>query len=213
MKASRLILAALALGSGLGLTACETVTRHHSVSASQVAQGCLEYAEGSAAPEIMTYDPYTHVETHVLEAPKGAAVTVQDRGNNRVTAVSAEHVGDSGYPLCTADGRPRDYASTRVVGPNPVIVGTIAGAVVGAAVTKSGKGAQTGAVIGATMGSALSNSDDSNAISLGAGTGALIGAAAGGTDTAAAGAVAGAIIGLEAKKKGHDDHDDDDRRR
>jgi len=208
MKASRILIAGLALGSGLALQACSTVTSHHSIAASQVAKGCLEYAEGSTAPEIMTYDPYTHVETHVLEAPKGAALTVQDRAANRVTAVSAEHVGEAGYPLCSSDGHDRDYASTRSVGPNPVIVGTVAGAVVGAAVTKSSKGAEAGAAIGATMGSTLSNSGDSNAISLGAATGAIIGSATGGKDAAAAGAVAGALLGLDAKGKSGSDKDE-----
>ncbi|CAM3110859.1 glycine zipper domain-containing protein [Asticcacaulis taihuensis] len=212
MKASRLVLTGLALGAGLATSACVTTPEPRAINTARADEACRADFTGQA-PEIMTYDPYTHVETRVTRTSDLPVMSSNATRNSVGLDPYAQNPRDGSY-VCTRRGA---YGVDFVRGgPNPVIVGAVAGAVVGSVVTNNSKGAQQGAVIGATMGSSL-NAGDSNAISLGAATGALIGGANGDTNDAAAGAVAGAVLGLQAKDKQeggwhwgrhHDDGDD-----
>ncbi len=215
MKASRLILTGLVIGTGLATSACVTVPEPRAVNTAHADEACQADYNGQA-PEIMTYDPYTHVETRVTRTSDLPVMSSNATKNSVGLDPYAKNPRDGSY-VCTRRGA---YGVDFVRGgPNPVLVGAVAGAVVGSVVTNNPKGAQQGAVIGATMGSSL-NAGDSNAISVGAAAGALIGGANGDTNDAAAGAVAGAVLGLQAKDKqeggwhwrGHssDDHDGDD---
>ncbi|MGN6207403.1 glycine zipper domain-containing protein [Asticcacaulis sp.] len=212
MKASRFILTGLALGAGLATSACVTTPEPRAINTARADEACRSDFNGQA-PEIMTYDPYTHVETRVTRTSDLPVMSSNATRNAVGLDPYAQNPRDGSY-VCTRRGA---YGVDFVRGgPNPVIVGAVAGAVVGSVVTNNSKGAQQGAVIGATMGSSL-NAGDSNAISLGAATGALIGGANGDTNDAAGGAVAGAVLGLQAKDKQeggwhwgrhHDDGDD-----
>jgi len=196
MKASRFILTGLALGAGLATTACVTTPEPRAVNTARAEEACRADFSGQA-PEIMTYDPYTHVETRVTRTSDLPVMSSNATKNAVGLDPYADNPRDGSY-VCTRRG-PYGVEFVRG-GPNPVVVGAVAGAIVGSAVTQNSRGAQQGAVIGATMGSSL-NAGDSNAISVGAATGALIGGASGNTSDAAAGAVAGAVLGLQAKDK------------
>jgi hypothetical protein len=196
MKASRLVLTGLALSAGLATSACVTTPEPRAINTARADEACRSDYTGQA-PEIMTYDPYTHVETRVTRTSDLPVMSSNATKNAVGLDPYADNPRDGSY-VCTRRGA---YGVDFVRGgPNPVIVGAVAGAVVGSVVTNNPKGAQQGAVIGATMGSSL-NAGDSNAISVGAATGALIGSANGSTSDAAAGAVAGAVLGLQAKDK------------
>ncbi|MFT4074151.1 MAG: glycine zipper 2TM domain-containing protein [Asticcacaulis sp.] len=196
MQASRLILAGVAIGGGLSVSACVTTPAPRAVNTANADAACQADYSGKA-PEIMTYDPYTHVETRVTRTGDVPVMSSNGTRNSVGLDPYAKNPRDGSF-VCTRRGA---YGVEFVRGgPNPVIVGAVAGAIVGGAVTQNSKGAEQGAVIGATMGSSL-NAGDSNAISVGAATGALIGGAGGDTDGAAAGAVAGAVLGLQAKDK------------
>ena len=196
MKASRLFLTGLAIGTGLATSACVTTPEPRAVNTARAEEACRAEFSGEA-PEIMTYDPYTRVETRVTRTSDLPVMSSNATRNPVGLDPYAQNPRDGSY-ICTRRG-PYGVEFVRG-GPNPVIVGAVAGAIVGSAVTQNAKGAQQGAVIGATMGSSL-NAGDSNAISVGAAAGALIGGANGDTDGAAAGAVAGAVLGLQAKDK------------
>ncbi len=196
MKASCLILTGLAIGTGLTLSGCVTTPEPRAVNTARADEACRADLSGQA-PEIMTYDPYTRVETRVTRTSDLPVMSSNATKNSVGLDPYASNPRDGSY-ICTRRG-PYGVEFVRG-GPNPVIVGAVAGAIVGSVVTNNPKGAQQGAVIGATMGSSL-NAGDSNAISVGAATGALIGGANGDTDGAAAGAVAGAVLGLQAKDK------------
>ena len=195
MKALRLLVTGLALGAGLVSAGCVSTPEPRAINTARADEACR--ADYGQAPEIMTYDPYTHVETRVTRT--GDVPVMSSNGSRNSVGLDpyAQNPRDGSF-VCTRRGA---YGVDFVRGgPNPVIVGAVAGAVVGSVVTNNPKGAQQGAVIGATMGSSL-NAGDSNAISLGAATGALIGSTNGSTSDAAAGAVAGAVLGLQAKDK------------
>ncbi len=216
MNARPLLIAGLAVGTGLVLSGCTTVARDHKISASAVAQECLyqadtyspvgpDYSDPShagKAPEIMTYDPNSHVETR-LDSRDGARVlTVQNSRDHTVTATSIDEPGYGDYPICNADGRGLTYTTYARSGPNPVVVGTIAGAIVGGAVTKNGSGAATGAAFGGSLAGAIKDPYAANALSIGAATGALVGYSVNGTQGAGAGAAYGALLGAETNENG-----------
>ena len=196
MKASRLILTGLAIGTGLAMSGCVTTPEPRAINTASADEACRADFSGQA-PEIMTYDPYTRVETRVTRTGDLPVMSSNATKNSVGLDPYASNPRDGSF-VCTRRGA---YGVDFVRGgPNPVIVGAVAGAIVGSVVTNNPKGAQQGAVIGATMGSSL-NAGDSNAISVGATAGALIGGANGSTNDAAAGAVAGAVLGLQAKDK------------
>ena len=105
MKASQSILTGVSALALLAMTACApTVYVDSTVSARQAAQECVEDIESSKkAPQIMTYNSETKVETHVQTFPDGATMTVQDKDNNKVTGVDAK-LGERPYS-CYANGR------------------------------------------------------------------------------------------------------------
>lgn len=117
MRASQLILAGMLATAGLALGGCETVTiAERDQTAAQAADACVADIEGGKkAPQIMTYNTTSKVETHVQTFPDGAAMTVQDRQANKATGVDIK-VGDRPYS-CNADGRDHhDRSSKRSFG-------------------------------------------------------------------------------------------------
>lgn len=213
MNARPLLIAGLAVSTGLVLSGCTTVAHDHKISAAAVAQDCLyqadidspngpRYENAGRAPEIMTYDPGSHVETRLDNRDGARALTVLNARENTVTAVSIDRPGQGDVPICNADGRGLAYTTYSRSGPNPVIIGTIAGAIVGGAVTKTGSGAATGAAFGGSLGGAIKDPYEANALSIGAATGALVGYSVSGTSGASAGAAYGALLGVQTNATG-----------
>lgn len=106
MKASNILMAGLSLGAIISLSGCASVYVERTRAAEQAAQECLNEIESSKkAPQIMTYNSDSKVETHVQTYPDGASMTVQQHGTNKVTGVDTK-VGERPYS-CNANGR--DY--------------------------------------------------------------------------------------------------------
>jgi hypothetical protein len=214
MNARPLLIAGFAVGSGLALSACTTVPHDHTIAASAIAQDCRYQADvyvdratdnpalAGKAPEIMTYDPSSHVETRLDSRGQAKVLTVQNSRENSITALGVDEAGNRAVPICTADGRDYVYTTYTRTGPNPVIVGTIAGAIVGGAVTKNGAGAATGAAFGGTFGSSLRDPYEANAISIGTALGSLVGYSVNGIQGASAGAAYGALLGAQTNNAG-----------
>ncbi len=215
MNARPLLIAGLAVGSGLALSACTTVPHDHTIAAATVAQDCRYQADiyvdratdnpslSGKAPEIMTYDPYNRTQTNLDTRSSGAKVlTVENKRENAISAYAVDQAGDRPIPICAADGRDFVYTTYSRTGPNPVVVGTIAGAIVGAAVTKNGSGAATGAAFGGTFGSSLRDPYEANAISIGSALGSLVGYSVSGVQGAPAGAAYGALLGAQTHNTG-----------
>jgi hypothetical protein len=216
MNARPLLIAGLAASTGLVLSGCTTIARDHRIAAAAVAQDCLYQADtyspigpdytdpahAGKAPEIMTYDPNSHVETRVDSRDGARVLTVQNTREHTVTATSIDAPGVRDFPICSANGRDLTYTTYARTGPNPVVVGTIAGAIVGGAVTKTGSGAATGAAFGGSLGGAIKDPYEANALSIGAATGALVGYSVSGTSGASAGAAYGALLGAETNNAG-----------
>ena len=106
MKASFGVLLGAVCALSLGGCVHEYSYESHE-SAAQAAESCIADIEGGKkAPQIMTYDTGSKVETHIKTFPDGAAMTVQDRQNNKATGVDAT-VGKRPYS-CYADGHDHD---------------------------------------------------------------------------------------------------------
>lgn len=219
MNARPLLIAGLALGSSLVLSACTTTAVPGHISAAADAHDCLDKAGAymgldgkpnpdniGRAPEVLTYDPNSRVETS-LDSRGGAKVLVvqnrSDVSRPTVTALAVDEATGDDDRICSADGRGRNYVSYRRSGPNPVVIGTIAGAIVGGAMTKNGSGAATGAVYGGSFGAALQDQPyAANSISIGAALGSLVGYSVSGTQGAGAGAAYGALLGAQTNTAG-----------